>query len=75
VTLPAGAAAQLRTTYGLAPATPGPTPPPALAPFVPSGAGWERSAALEDGFAPKDWSAQVWVDADRGLAYVSAKGE
>lgn len=74
VALPPGVGARLQSTYGLVPAADGPRPPPALVPFMPDGASWSRSAALESGFGPPDWGAQVWVDTGRGLAYVSSKG-
>jgi hypothetical protein len=52
-----------------------PRPPAALAQLIEGSSAWSTSAELEAGFGPSDWSSNVFVSLDDGVAYVSARGE
>jgi hypothetical protein len=55
--------------------SPAPRSPASLAPFVEGGSTWSTSAELDSGVGPSDWSSNVFVRLDDGVAYVSARGE
>lgn len=75
VTLAPDDLARLTDRYEFTTASDTPQPPQSLTPFLDEGAVWSTSPALERSLAPPDWTAQVYVQLDRRVVYISARSQ